>query len=161
MAGNAASEADGLVAFHACFFIRLSSELFLVVLTITQNPRLVDTAAVLCRSNTHLVAAQMAAGILPVSTTLDNHRSIPLIASERRGNSATSSSSALVEREAEAASLVPTNTTVDALLLQQAAPTGVVSWGPRPAENSPFDQLILHNPDEGTYASVRLWALTA
>lgn len=49
----------------------------------------------------------------------------------------------------EASALVPAaGVTIDSLLLHRPPPAGVVAWGPRPAENSPYDQLVLHNPDE-------------
>lgn len=109
-----------------------------------QNPRILDTAAVISRSNTQLIAAQMAAGQLPPSTKLDGRHatqlSLPRPASAAPGGE-------LVPIE-QANALVPAGTTIDALLLQQPPPAGVVAWGPRPSENSPYDQLVLHNPDE-------------
>lgn len=111
----------------------------------SQNPRLLDTAEVLSRSNTQLIAAQMAIGMIPSSAVLDGRQPalLPPVAAR-----AASASGALVPLD-QASALVPAGgVTIDSLLLRRPPPTGVVAWGPRPAENSPYDQLVLHNPDE-------------
>jgi hypothetical protein len=116
-----------------------------------QNPRLLDTGEVIARSNTQLIAAQMSVGLLPHGTVMIDGSSHPAAAvrgAERKNvKDANGPSDALIPVE-QANALVPSSQTVDGLLLQRAPPAGVAAWGPRPAENSPYDQLVLHNPDE-------------
>ena len=112
------------------------------------NPRLLDTADVIRQSNTQLIAAQMAAGFIPASARLDGQHPAMLAPPARRESPSAGPGGALVPLD-QASALVPAKgTTVDSLLLRQAPPAGIAAWGPRPAENSPYDQLVLHNPDE-------------
>ena len=82
--------------------------------------------------------------MIPASAKLDDQQTA-LLTPHRPPQGTPGNDLILLE---QATALVPINSTIDELLLQRPPPAGVVAWGPRPAENSPYDQLVLHNPDE-------------
>jgi len=79
-----------------------------------------------CRRSTHCPPPSLAA-----------HRDPASIA-------ATTTTALTVTEASELEALIPLGASVDALLLAARPPTNVVSWGPRPSEGSPYDQLVLH-----------------
>jgi hypothetical protein len=87
----------------------------------------------------------MAVGLLPPSAVMVDDSATPSALAPAK--SVASSVGDLVPVEA-VDSLVPVSQTVDSLLLQRPPPAGVAAWGPRPSENSPYDQLVLHNSEE-------------
>jgi len=70
--------------------------------------------------------------------------SSPAVADGGPASIATTTTTALALTEAsKLEALIPLGASVDALLLAVRPPTSVVSWGPRSAEGSPYDQLVL------------------
>jgi len=61
---------------------------------------------------------------------------------------ATTSTALAVTEASKLEALIPPGASVDALLLAVRPPTNVVSWGPRPSEGSPCDQLVLAQPEQ-------------
>lgn len=131
------------------------------------NPALLDSAAALSRSHVQAAFAALALGVSPDAArlTASSQRRAELTAGsvnsgggggavQSGGGSAASGApsappSALVPLSPEAMdALVPANSSLDTLMLARPPPAGVVAWGHRPPEGSPYDQLILHDADE-------------
>ena len=131
------------------------------------NPKLLDSAEALQRSHAQMLLAQMALGYIPPEARADlspaqieeARKKAPqqLMLSDGSRKDKSTDLTASVEAKPQDGfvplaeridSLVPAGTTLDQLILSQPIPTGVTAWGPRPIEGSPYDQLILHDPDE-------------
>jgi hypothetical protein len=138
------------------------------------NPRLLDTAAALAASPAQRMAAQMAAGVLPRAALgealLGPAGSLPDDAGELgappralpgasgAGAGAGAGAGSLVLAAAAAAEvLVPARGTVDEALLraETVLPPAFAGWGPKPAEASAYDQLVLA-PEDDDYALDRV-----
>lgn len=167
------------------------------------NPKLLDTSAAIASSPALLIAAQMAAGIVPPSANGDTFLALPagttnedvdggvlipggvgavkqlqedelkrrqkLLSDGKQaqkketgtgsGDAADDDgffSSLVAVKEASIDALVPTDRSIDQLLLakEPQIPKGMTKWGPRPPDSSAYDQLILH-PEEEEFALER------
>lgn len=130
------------------------------------NPKLLDSAEALQRSAGQMLLAQMALGYIPPEARGDLTTPAQIEEARRKappqlmlgaggadGSSLTAGGGGqqedgLVPLAERIDSLVPAGKSLDELILQQPVPSGVAAWGSRPVEGSPYDQLILHDPDE-------------
>lgn len=130
-----------------------------------QNPRILDTAVALQSSRVHRIAAAMAVGkqhFLPPGTvvaTAEGPRTVTAadaaatLQLEGRNPPALTGGSAAeaavptsLVPAARLESLIPLQATVETLLLRRPPPANVIAWPARPAEGSPYDQLVLRSP---------------
>jgi hypothetical protein len=138
------------------------------------NPKLLDSPEALARSHGQLLLAQMALGYVPPDARGDltpeqaeaarraAPPALPLLGAGGSGGAGSAKAltdggqpssdsqhqEGLVPLAERIDALVPAGRTLDELILAQPPPAGVAAWGPRPPEGSPYDQLILVDPDE-------------